>query len=71
MESFSEKIKEKSSIRMFVFRSADLNPSIRDNNEFEINSALAPECSIILATSVLEKSGRIGTATAPIVTMAK
>src|SRR5665647_2540009 len=65
-DPFSEKISEKSSIRTAVLRCSDLNPSIRDNNDVEIKIALAPECSSILATSVFEKSGRIGTATAPI-----
>ena len=51
---------------MAVLRSSDLNPSILDNNEEDIKIALAPECSRTLATSVFEKSGRIGTATAPI-----
>ena len=65
-ELFSDLIKEKSSIRIAVFRTCDLNPSIRDNRELEINIALEPEWSSILAISVGEKSGRTGTTTAPI-----
>src|SRR5450759_1449475 len=65
-ESGSEEIREKSSIRIIVLRNSDLNPSIRCINEVEIKIALAPECSRTLPTSVFEKSGRIGTTTAPI-----
>ena len=67
----SEKISEKSSIRIPVLRSSDLNPSIRPVRDEEIKIAFAPECSRTLPTSVFEKSGRIGTATAPIKVIAK
>ena len=51
---------------MVVVRVSDLNPSILDNREFDINKAFDAECSSTFATSVVEKSGRIGTTTAPI-----
>ena len=71
IEDFPADTREKSSIRITVLRSSDFKSSILGNNEEDIKMALAPECSRTFPTSVLEKSGSMGTATAPMNVIAK
>src|SRR4030043_556157 len=65
-ELFPEKRSEKSSTRIPVLRYSDLYPSSFDNWDDETKIALDSEWLSTFPTSVDEKSGNMGTTTAPI-----